>query len=168
MKFLVLILAFQVAFGAEGGANVGEGAKENGKGAVAVAYLEAQAKDPTVVVVPGGVDVVGSAVDSVGMVAVDQKQEERDVDLGEEEEPPLKQDGAASAPLEKNQEKEQIRAWQLQHQEWCRHFESTQGQMVQELLGLQALQNYHPCDQQPDFAQDILADKHIQTNQMLN
>jgi len=58
-------------------------------------------------VVDPGVDVVAaSAEDSVGMVVVGWDQEERDEDLGEEEERPLKQDGAASALLEACQEKE--------------------------------------------------------------
>ena len=103
-----------------------------------------------------GVDVVASAEDSAGTVAVDWPQEEKDVDLGEEEGHPLILDEIADLP-EVYQAKEWPGASQLQHLELYPHFESTQGQMVLGLLDPQVQENYHQLDQLQEFAQHILA-----------
>ena len=85
------------------------------------------------------------------------------MDLVEEEEhqKAWKLDEAASAPPETHQGKELIGALQPQHLEWFLHFESTQEEMVLELLAPQVQQNYHPCDQQEDFALHNLTNQYI-------
>ena len=84
------------------------------------------------------------------MLAVDRQQEERDV--GQEGEELLKavkmEEAAFAIPELKHQEKEQIKALHLQHQECSLHFKSAQEQMVLELLALQVLGNYQLCDHQ--------------------
>lgn len=144
MKALVEILPFQVgAFGVEGETSVDEEVRAYGMDAVTVAYLEgAGAKDPYVVVMPGAAGVVGSEY-SADMAAADWEQEERDVDLVGEEEPPkvVKLNEAASVHPEMHQEKEWIEASQPQHLEWFPHFESNRQQMVPELLVPRVSQN---------------------------